>query len=89
LTEVDGIKEIIKSVDTAEISPPETAAAEAGAEARDIAALATKPFKIRRRIGSTAYEVEVRFNQDSHETLDDKILRLARSDALNESGKNE
>jgi hypothetical protein len=88
LTETDGIKEIIKSGDTAEAPPPETAAAETGAEARDIAALTTKPFKIRRRIGSTTYEVEVRFNQDSHETLDDKILRLARGEALNESGKN-
>jgi hypothetical protein len=41
------------------------------------------PFKIRRRIGSTAYEVEVYFSPVSGETLDDKILRLVRGSAMN------
>jgi hypothetical protein len=36
------------------------------------------PFKMRRRIGSTAYEVSVYFKAGSGETMDDKILRLAR-----------
>jgi hypothetical protein len=36
------------------------------------------PFNIRRRIGSTTYEVEVYFSPVSGETLDDKILRLVR-----------
>jgi hypothetical protein len=36
------------------------------------------PFSIRKRIGSTAYEVEVHFSHNSGETLDDKILRLVR-----------
>jgi hypothetical protein len=38
-------------------------------------------FNIRKRIGSTAYEVEVYFNPDSRETLCDKILRLIRGEA--------
>jgi hypothetical protein len=38
-------------------------------------------FKICKRIGSTAYEVEVRFNPVSRETFSDKILRLIRGEA--------
>jgi hypothetical protein len=38
-------------------------------------------FNIRKRIGSTAYEVEVRFNPASRETFSDKILRLIRGEA--------
>jgi hypothetical protein len=51
-----------------------------GAETKDSGVL-TEPFKMRKRIGSTAYEVEVRFNPESRETLDDKILRLIRGEA--------
>ena len=45
------------------------------------------PFKIRKRIGNTAYEVEVRFNPSSRETLDEKILRLVRGEAMKDCGK--
>jgi hypothetical protein len=55
-------------------------ASEIGAEARDSETLA-EPFKIRKRIGYTVYEVEARFNPRSRETLDDKILRLVRGEA--------
>jgi hypothetical protein len=40
-------------------------------------------FNIRKRIGSTTYDVEVYFNPSSIETLGDKILRLARGEVLN------
>lgn len=33
-----------------------------------------------KRIGSTNYEVRVYFNQDAKETIDDKILRLMKTD---------
>jgi hypothetical protein len=39
------------------------------------------PFAIRKRIGSTAYEVEVYFSSGAEETMDDKILRLVRGGA--------
>jgi hypothetical protein len=49
-------------------------------------------FNMRKRISSTTYEVTVHFSGTNGETLGDKILRLARGDALNEgageSGKN-
>jgi hypothetical protein len=32
------------------------------------------------RIGSTLYEVNVYFNPDSKETMDDKILRIMKND---------
>ncbi|HBU12595.1 MAG TPA: hypothetical protein DEB31_07700 [Clostridiales bacterium] len=35
---------------------------------------------MRKRIGSTVYEVNIHFNQDAKETMDDKILRLIRND---------
>ena len=38
------------------------------------------PFKMRRTIRSTAYEVDVYFSQTSRETLTDKILRLIRNE---------
>jgi hypothetical protein len=41
-------------------------------------------FNMRKRISSTTYEVTVHFSRTNGETLDEKILRLARSDALNE-----
>jgi hypothetical protein len=40
-------------------------------------------FTIRKRIKSTAYEVIVHFSQFSKETLNDKILRMARNEVLN------
>jgi hypothetical protein len=40
---------------------------------------------MRKRIRSTTYEVVVHFSPASRETLDEKILRLARGEALNES----
>ena len=33
-----------------------------------------------KRIGSIVYEVEIRFNQDAKETMNDKIFRLMRHD---------
>ena len=45
----------------------------------------TEAKTITKRIGSTTYEVSVHFNKTSTETLEDKILRLVRSDAA--SGK--
>jgi hypothetical protein len=66
--------------------PPETSAVDAGTKERDSDVL-TKPFKIRKRIGYTIYEVEARFNPASRETLDDKILRLVRGDAMKDGGK--
>jgi hypothetical protein len=34
-----------------------------------------------KRIGSTNYRVSVHFSKTSRETIDDKILRLAKSEA--------
>ena len=42
---------------------------------------------LRRRIGSTTYNVGVHFSRTSRETLEDKILRLVRND-LNLTPKN-
>lgn len=39
-----------------------------------------EPATMRKRIGSTVYEVRVRFNPDAKETMDEKILRLVRND---------
>jgi len=44
----------------------------------------TKPFEMIKRIGSTVYEVNVYFNQDAKETMDDKIMRLIRNEAQGE-----
>ena len=41
-----------------------------------------------KRIGSTVYEVEVYFNQDAKETMNEKILRLIKND-LNYLRKND
>ena len=38
---------------------------------------------LRKRIGSTTYEVSVRFSETSKETLEDKILRLIEHEAQN------
>jgi hypothetical protein len=83
VTEVKGITETIESVDTAESQPPETSASEVvtdGTSDGEFEPL-TKPFKIRKRIGSTTYDVEVRFSPACRETLEDKILRLIRNEA--------
>jgi hypothetical protein len=42
------------------------------------------PFKMRKQINATTYEVEVYFNPESKETMDDKILRLIRGTAVKE-----
>ena len=34
-----------------------------------------------KRIGSVVYEVTIHFNQDTKETMNDKILRLVKNDA--------
>lgn len=39
-----------------------------------------KPSLIRKRIGSTVYEVRAYFNQDAKETMNDKLLWLIRND---------
>jgi len=36
------------------------------------------PFTIRKRIGNIVYEVEVHFNPNAKETMQDKIKRLIR-----------
>ncbi|MCL2817722.1 MAG: transposon-encoded TnpW family protein [Clostridiales bacterium] len=38
------------------------------------------PLTMRKRIGSTVYEVNVYFNPDAKETINDKILRLIKND---------
>jgi hypothetical protein len=42
-----------------------------------------KPFIVRKRIGATYYEVAAYFSRSGRESLDEKILRLVRSEALN------
>jgi hypothetical protein len=42
-----------------------------------------EPMKIRKRIGSTTYIVTVHFNQDSKETVEDKLLRLIKREVEN------
>ena len=74
-------RETVRNEGAPETPPPETAAAEAGADALDSRKL-TEPFKMRKRIGSTVYEVEVRFSAEGGETMDDKILRLVRGGAV-------
>lgn len=39
----------------------------------------TTPFLVR-KIGRTTYTVGIHFNQESKETMDDKILRLMKND---------
>ena len=41
-----------------------------------------EPLNVRKRIGSTVYEVHIHFNQDAKETMNDKILRLIRSEVI-------
>jgi len=39
-----------------------------------------KQTNMRKRIGSTVYEVNVFFKQEAKETINDKILRLVKND---------
>ena len=39
-----------------------------------------EPYRLKKRLGSTVYEVNVYFNQDAKETMNDKIMRLIRSE---------
>lgn len=43
-----------------------------------------QPVMMRRRIGSTTYRVIVHFSHTSRETMQDKILRLAKSEVMEE-----
>lgn len=40
-----------------------------------------------RRIGDTTYKVKVVFNDSGTETMEDKILRIVRNEALDNDGK--
>lgn len=40
-----------------------------------------------RRIGGTTYKVKVVFIDTEHETMEDKILRIVRNEALDNDGK--
>lgn len=40
-----------------------------------------EPRSFTKRIGSTNYRVSVHFSETSHETINDKILRLAKNEA--------
>jgi hypothetical protein len=40
-----------------------------------------EPRTITRRIGNTTYKVNVHFSQTSHETMNDKIMRLIKNEA--------
>lgn len=40
-----------------------------------------EPRSFTKRIGSTNYRVSVHFSRTSRETIDDKILRLAKNEA--------
>ena len=48
---------------------------QAGASVRD-GNTPAEPLHMCKQIGSTVYEVRVHFNQDTKETVNDKILRL-------------
>ena len=41
-----------------------------------------EPYVLQRRIGSTLYTVKAYFSGATSETLEDKILRLAKNDGL-------
>ena len=41
-----------------------------------------EPYVLQRRIGSTLYTVKAYFSEKTSETLEDKILRIARNDGL-------
>jgi hypothetical protein len=71
MAETKGVTGTIESGGVSETVPPDAQ---------------TEPLKIRKRIGYTTYEVEARFNPASRETLDDKILRLVRGEAMKDGG---
>ena len=39
-------------------------------------------LSVHKRIGSTVYEVNVYLNPDAKETMNDKIMRLVRNEAI-------
>ncbi|MCL2634983.1 MAG: transposon-encoded TnpW family protein [Oscillospiraceae bacterium] len=43
----------------------------------------TEPITIRKRIGSTIYEVRSYFNPAAKETVEEKLLRIIRNDLTN------
>lgn len=49
-------------------------------ERKTTESVANEPVIMRKRIGSTVYEVRVCFNRDAKERMDDKILRLVKND---------
>ena len=49
---------------------------------------APEQFVLNRRIGSTVYEVNVNFNQEAKETMDEKLLRIVKN-GLNLQAKND
>ena len=49
---------------------------------------APEQFVLNRRIGSTLYEVNVNFNQEAKETMDEKLLRIVKN-GLNLQAKND
>jgi len=48
-----------------------------------------EPYRFIKRIGSTNYRVTVRFSSTSRETMNDKILRLIKNDAILEKAVGE
>ena len=46
-------------------------------------AIHTAPATVLKRIGSTTYVVSVHFSKTSHETMEDKILRLIKREVGN------
>ena len=54
----------------------------------DIKNNAQEQFVLTRRIGSTVYEVNVNFNQDAKETMDEKLIRIVKN-RLNLQAKND
>ena len=49
-----------------------------------IKSAASKPFVMKKRIGSTTYNVGIFFKEDAKETLDEKVRRLLVNDLQNE-----
>jgi hypothetical protein len=41
---------------------------------------ASEPYRFTKRHGSIVYKVEIHFNQDAKETMEDKKLRLIKSE---------
>ena len=46
-----------------------------------------EPYRLKKRLGSTVYEVNVYFNQDAKETMNDKIMRLVRNEAQHRASR--